>query len=149
MSFGPFQQWPELVSSCLHADTLLQTNTPALCAAQHHFFPPPPQCLAKECPRGHIRGRREDWNQMNGARVQPVRQAHISLPKAWLKRGAALAGPRQLILASEKDICLQWHCGQGGNGAKVTTKVSAIGSHCPSRGFLNKPKPNAKFPQIR
>lgn len=39
--------------------TLLQTNMPALSAAQHHFFPPPP-CLEKECPRGHIRGRRED-----------------------------------------------------------------------------------------
>lgn len=63
------------------------------------YHDPPPQCLEKECPRGHIRGRREDWNQMNGARVQPARRAHISLPKAWLKWGAVLAGPRQLIPA--------------------------------------------------
>lgn len=73
-------------------------NMIALCAALHHVFPPP--CLEKECPRGQSRGRKEDWNQMNGAWLQHSRQGSISLPKVWLKRGEAVAETRRLTLTA-------------------------------------------------
>ncbi len=62
-----FSKVTKVSESCLHTDTLLQTNMPALCAAQHHFFPTPSPTSREGMPtRPHPRAERrlkpDEWS---------------------------------------------------------------------------------------
>ena len=122
-----------------HTHTLLQTNTAAPCCRSAHFPPPPlPSVWKKGMPtRPHPKAEREDWNQMNGARVQAASPGPYFPPQSLIKkRGTALAGPRRLLPPRRRTFDSLWqHGGEKETGRRSPTSVYAIGSHFPRRGF--------------
>lgn len=93
-------------------------------------------------PRAERRLKPDEWSSGTACSLGPY-----FTPQSLIKTRCGTSWAKAAYSGLEKDICLQWHSGRGGNGAKVTAKASAIGSHCPSRGFLDKAEPVPKFPQ--
>lgn len=117
-----------------------------LSAAPSH--PPTPSSRKGMPTRPHPRAERrlkpDEWSLGTACAPGPY-----FTPQSLIKTRCGTSWAEAAYSGSEKDICLQWHRGLGGNGAKVTTKVSWIGSCYLSRGFLEKAQTSHIWSQIK